>query len=178
MNRRPLNLLTALSLLMFLAVAALWVRSHWRFDLLLVRSVEPIPGAGFSVAQLSFSYRSGVLYFGRQRWGSDQAPGDGRGPVVLKSSPAVGGKWDAGFNPGNVRWHVGRLAWVDDVSRTHRASFLTVPAWLLAAVFAALPAARLHRRARARITHGQCSSCGYDLTGNVSGVCPECGTAP
>lgn len=23
---------------------------------------------------------------------------------------------------------------------------------------------------------GHCQSCGYDLTGNVSGVCPECGT--
>jgi hypothetical protein len=23
---------------------------------------------------------------------------------------------------------------------------------------------------------GQCERCGYDLTGNVSGVCPECGT--
>jgi hypothetical protein len=24
---------------------------------------------------------------------------------------------------------------------------------------------------------GQCASCGYDLTGNTSGVCPECGKA-
>lgn len=24
---------------------------------------------------------------------------------------------------------------------------------------------------------GLCSSCGYDLTGNTSGVCPECGTS-
>lgn len=24
---------------------------------------------------------------------------------------------------------------------------------------------------------GHCQNCGYDLTGNVSGVCPECGTA-
>lgn len=24
---------------------------------------------------------------------------------------------------------------------------------------------------------GLCQECGYDLTGNVSGVCPECGTA-
>ena len=24
--------------------------------------------------------------------------------------------------------------------------------------------------------HGRCEACGYDLTGNVSGVCPECGT--
>ena len=25
---------------------------------------------------------------------------------------------------------------------------------------------------------GLCLSCGYDLTGNVSGVCPECGEVP
>jgi hypothetical protein len=30
-------------------------------------------------------------------------------------------------------------------------------------------------RQRRRRT-GLCSRCGYDLTGNVSGVCPECGT--
>lgn len=24
---------------------------------------------------------------------------------------------------------------------------------------------------------GGCTNCGYDLTGNVSGVCPECGAA-
>jgi hypothetical protein len=28
-----------------------------------------------------------------------------------------------------------------------------------------------------RQLHGQCPQCGYDLTGNVSGVCPECGEA-
>ena len=27
------------------------------------------------------------------------------------------------------------------------------------------------------INPGLCSSCGYDLTGNTSGVCPECGVA-
>lgn len=31
-----------------------------------------------------------------------------------------------------------------------------------------------HRRHRP----GSCAACGYDLTGNVSGRCPECGTAP
>ena len=29
---------------------------------------------------------------------------------------------------------------------------------------------------RARKANGQCLRCGYDLKGNVSGVCPECGT--
>jgi hypothetical protein len=28
-----------------------------------------------------------------------------------------------------------------------------------------------------RKAHGQCADCGYDLVGNVSGVCPECGSA-
>jgi hypothetical protein len=28
-----------------------------------------------------------------------------------------------------------------------------------------------------RCALGQCTRCGYDLTGNVSGVCPECGGA-
>lgn len=31
------------------------------------------------------------------------------------------------------------------------------------------------RERRDREARGQCPSCGYDLTGNVSGVCPECG---
>jgi hypothetical protein len=35
---------------------------------------------------------------------------------------------------------------------------------------------RAYRRIRRR-REGRCLSCGYDLTGNVSGVCPECGTA-
>jgi hypothetical protein len=28
-----------------------------------------------------------------------------------------------------------------------------------------------------RFVRGQCERCGYDLRGNVSGVCPECGEA-
>jgi hypothetical protein len=31
--------------------------------------------------------------------------------------------------------------------------------------------------AEARKAAGQCPTCSYDLTGNVSGTCPECGTA-
>lgn len=27
-----------------------------------------------------------------------------------------------------------------------------------------------------RLNRGLCPSCGYDLRGNVSGVCPECGS--
>jgi hypothetical protein len=36
-------------------------------------------------------------------------------------------------------------------------------------------AAVRRRRRRKAIESGRCPSCGYDLAGNVSGVCPECG---
>lgn len=52
---------------------------------------------------------------------------------------------------------------------------LLIPLWIptLAAAIAALV---FHRKAR--LAHlGCCPSCDYDLTGNESGVCPECGTA-
>ena len=62
---------------------------------------------------------------------------------------------------------------------------LVLPSRLLLAVLSPLPAVwigtmirrfRLYRRRRLNDrTH--CHTCGYDLTGNVSGVCPECGQA-
>ena len=54
--------------------------------------------------------------------------------------------------------------------------------WLgVAAAFcfavAALARFQLHRQGvqTDRRDAGRCTRCGYDLTGNVSGVCPECG---
>ena len=52
---------------------------------------------------------------------------------------------------------------------------LNVPATGLA-VFAAIGCWRELRRVPT-LRPGICFNCGYDLTGNISGVCPECGTA-
>jgi predicted amidophosphoribosyltransferase len=41
-------------------------------------------------------------------------------------------------------------------------------------LIAAVPTVLLWWRDR-RIPPGHCQNCGYDLTGNVSGICPECG---
>ena len=35
---------------------------------------------------------------------------------------------------------------------------------------------RRKKRERRQILEGHCRECGYNLTGNTSGVCPECGT--
>lgn len=58
---------------------------------------------------------------------------------------------------------------------------MSAPLWPLLLLASALPAWRfagwLRRRRDAwrRARFGRCTHCGYDLTGNVSGVCPECG---
>jgi len=53
-----------------------------------------------------------------------------------------------------------------------------IPLWIPFILAGILPFV-LVRRSRARRARlaGRCRSCGYDLTGNTSGVCPECGTA-
>lgn len=55
---------------------------------------------------------------------------------------------------------------------------LAVPHWFVVALLGVTPvtwAAAAWRRRRLR-RPGVCRSCGYDLRGNVSGVCPECGS--
>ena len=65
-------------------------------------------------------------------------------------------------------------------------SYGAVPPWLEAAVLTCVPSRELVRWlrqqldrhvGRRRMALGLCIACGYDLTGNVSGVCPECGKA-
>ena len=51
-----------------------------------------------------------------------------------------------------------------------------VPFWL-PLLLTAIPTTWLWHRDRRRIRPGCCLRCGYDLTGNTSGVCSECGLA-
>jgi len=53
-------------------------------------------------------------------------------------------------------------------------NLIVVPLWMLF-VLIGVPTAWLWWRDRRRVPAGGCAACGYDLTGNVSGRCPECG---
>lgn len=58
---------------------------------------------------------------------------------------------------------------------------VTISDWLLALAAALLPIRwivlyRGRWRREARLRAGGCPVCGYSLTGNTSGTCPECGT--
>ncbi len=52
-------------------------------------------------------------------------------------------------------------------------AFYAVCGGVLGAVLVTIMSRSLRRR---REKHGLCGGCGYDLRGNVSGLCPECGT--
>ena len=53
-------------------------------------------------------------------------------------------------------------------------SFVFVPIWLPMLLALIAPAVSILRRRR-RVPEGHCRRCRYDLTGNTSGKCPECG---
>jgi len=63
------------------------------------------------------------------------------------------------------------LAWPSDLPPGTGSG--TIPMWMILAA-TGIPAYLLWRSDRRRPL-GQCAKCGYDLTGNASGVCPECG---
>jgi hypothetical protein len=62
------------------------------------------------------------------------------------------------------------------IQPTWSMTFTMHPTWLLIvpAIWAVVRLRNMMRRRRARLA-GCCPNCHYDLTGNTSGVCPECG---
>jgi hypothetical protein len=61
--------------------------------------------------------------------------------------------------------------------KTNPPLYVAVPHWTLptAALCPVAAALALRQRHRRRTARGRCLHGGYDLTGNISGVCPECG---
>jgi len=103
-----------------------------------------------------------------------------RRPTTLRERLAAKGyyaKYSAGWAYGPGQDEAGRIFYVKALSRDIG---LGTPAWFLVVILASYPTVvflrAFARRCRHRKTHGLCLRCDYNLTGNESGVCPECGT--
>ena len=95
-------------------------------------------------------------------------------------------KTDGSFSSGKSVvdfWSWGSFVYfaVHDASnRRIVAQMVHIPIWAPVAAFSLYPVLALitfpARRRRRRKRLGLCIACGYDLTGNTSGICPECGS--
>jgi hypothetical protein len=75
------------------------------------------------------------------------------------------------FVPNHLEWGTCALS---ANSATHAIPLLPLIALLSA--WGLYPFIPSYRRWRSRNQWDKCRECGYNLTGNVSGICPECGT--
>ncbi len=181
MNRRLFNLLAGVSLLLCIAITALWVRSYWRSDAITFLATP-----------------TSTFFFG-----------DWRGHVDLTRQyvvPAVPSGWvattsnfghiDTARQDGHLSGGVSidpHLAFPDAFYFGHTMPLGTstissvqifsqievwaVPFWLTVLVLAIFPAILIRQiiRASRRSISGLCPTCGYDLRATPD-RCPECGT--
>jgi hypothetical protein len=185
-RHRLLGVLTLLSLLLCVALGAAWARSYWhgdRVDAVVMGSAylrtstwmfalfSGKGGVGVSEAHSAYAYDDEASW----RRVVESEPTWGR--MSHRPFPAVYPRW----TPGEREWSGAGFQWTR-IERLGADSWsiqrsVVVPYWLPCLLAGLAPAAwgraRLVRSRRAR--RGLCLSCGYDLTGNASGTCPECG---
>jgi hypothetical protein len=180
MRRRLLNLLTAGSLLLCVAVCVLWVRSYFVWEM----------------AALDTHARDDE-YTTRTRWSLGSVYGRLslkvkaiRDRVALASAPGeVGGaRWRYAGNAAGTMgifgwWETHRLFVVfedeiDPGGHAESRRYVFVPYWALVLLFAIAPIGMAWKRRRRGRRHsaGLCPACGYDLRATPD-RCPECGAA-
>jgi hypothetical protein len=182
MKGHLLNLAAAVSLVLLIAVASLWVRSYWHVDLVGRQGVETADhwqrgGHGSSAG--------GLLHV--DWWLRDNGPSSSRPRApgwAYESwpvrSPSAAPSWH-GFGYEAVSYDHSPVA--SDgrpmpirMTHSHR---VTVPHWFI--LLLTLPAIGLWlrremrtRRTMNRLRQNRCAGCGYDLRTSL-GRCPECG---
>ncbi|GMU22497.1 MAG: hypothetical protein AMXMBFR13_25830 [Phycisphaerae bacterium] len=148
-----------------------WNRSHWVHDELIWSR------AGDGVSLLS---QNGQIWLVARLY-----PPEDKGAAGWSWRQSLWGPNSVRFRPQAQRWQVLGFSVAHGTSADRR-NFsvparwaVAAPYWFFVAAAAPLPVLWLLalRRQWRHIQQMllQCSRCGYDLRGNVSGVCPECG---
>ena len=201
MKRRLFTILSALSLLLCVAVCVLWVRSHFVADTLMWYRDDEHAQRTESEGTILFSAGGG---FSLDRSLYVMA---GRIPDVLRTAtrkrflPKPGFSWTrdlvrvapyADDSTLGFYWHQSaddstyELRREDGGGRMRATSWaygFAVPYWSVALLTGVSPVywlvggARRRVRSRVRSRRGLCPSCGYDLR-VTPGRCPECGAVP
>jgi hypothetical protein len=172
MRRRLINLLTIASLLLCVAVAALWVRSYWIADQALFCAGERLCGMHAVRGRIGLNWTSSDSYW------SDANVGTGwqHTPTIRIIPPDP--DLDQVYRDHFLGFAIDQFPFTPNLTTSPQTNHvLVIPHWSLVAACLVLPGllARSRRRRLLRRRPGLCSSCGYNLTANVSGVCPECG---
>jgi hypothetical protein len=191
MIRRLLKLLTAVSALLCVSLLVIAACSVGEWGMSLSVSRLDLWDADARYRRFSVHAHNGqfawIMSF-EQHIGMNRAnveatrandPGQWRVEWVPKARarPSRTGTLRDRFGFTNVSYGSAPRAALGRLSMEHSYRYYGLPWWFVAAGPAALPTARAlawARRSRRRPSN-RCPRCGYDLTGNVSGVCPECG---
>lgn len=178
MKRRALMVLSALSLVLCLATAVLWVRSlghrgyvWWIGSQMTVgfRDMDGVVGIDFTRDHGLYSPVSGTSRM--YGWFFDGGPLGSRDRASLNSLSF--NRWGFGVHVvhtvGRPRgnWKIGgRTLWI-----------VYAPYWLLVALTAMPPLLLCRGALKSRRSPGLCRQCGYDLRATPE-RCPECGAVP
>jgi hypothetical protein len=171
LRRYIFNTLTVVSLLLMLATVGLWVRSKFATDY--IDYMADSKGQDYWDNRRIIS-GNGILAI--RYWRQKQlGPHDGYfiwnvvDPSDLRESRKDTWLFKIGFS-----FEYSRTTYKEIHLNT---TFVTsIPHWFLTLIFTILPAIWLFKwNKRRKLGVNVCPSCGYDLTGNESGVCSECG---
>ena len=166
--------LNLLSLMVCMTMVGFWIRSYFVSDQLLYTTPKPLI--------LGVAYGKGTLDFVRATFDPSafietpdslalQKPKAGL--ELTHEKPDERNDWQDVQPQRQIRF-LGAKYRSGQIVFFH-AQDITIRFWMLVLLFGIYPAIRLIRHRRRR--SGHCPTCGYSLTGNVSGTCPECGTA-
>jgi hypothetical protein len=179
MKRRLFTLLSALSLLLCVAVVVLWVRRYWSSDTLVVRRPLTLDG-NFSVHREWYVWSSGNGLGARYKWSRQDLTSIDR-KDWLDFWENQQGVFLASDKPDRVPdfpaagpTHRFGIGWTGESRVGYHELTLMAPHWLLALTASVLPAAWVWRRVHPVSRAGLCPSCGYDLRATPE-RCPECG---